>query len=244
MLTTNESTSKPKVILRGPTDWMEWHQQFRTRIQQADLADYFDGDRDLLLKPTTRFDPQKAVEEYKTERYIHHYRQEARNRQIDLPDHNNFETTVARAQHNSFHQFAREHSNEDYKDIKDFFLWAKRADFEAKEKEYNKEKQELKTIRNWLYDTVDRTYQLSYFLPDNSLKQWYNDLKGAALQPKVVTLHARTKLLNHVAAIKRRNAIKPDELEQWVREWESLFEQAQQLKVAETTHPTSGARTC
>ncbi|KAL2195191.1 hypothetical protein P885DRAFT_62432 [Corynascus similis CBS 632.67] len=240
MSTTNETVPKVSVVLKAPTDWFLWHQQFRARIQQADLAKYFDGERDLLPKPLAFFDPMKAIDDFKAERYLHHYRQEAYNREIEIPDdHSRFEVTVARPQHNSLHQFAREHSAEDYNNVKDYFLMSKHAEFEAKEKAYSKEKKELATIREWLYASVDKQYQQSYFLPDNSLRQWYDDLKGAVLQPHVVTIHVRKKLLNHVNTMSRRQGVKPEEFEQWVREWENLFEQAKQLGVAETTHPTS-----
>lgn len=238
----NEISLKVNAILQSPSDWLLWHQEFRGYIIRAQLDEYFDGKRELRTQPEY-FSALKEIREFKEKEYSQAYLTEARRRNVAIPDGvtSHFEDVVSHEDHGPIYDLATKKANEEYEAIKDGLLIDGKNRYDALVRAYNREDKEVKFIHNWLNSSVAEHYRMAYFLPDHSYRQWYQDLKGIAIEPRTRTSQARQKLHKHYESIKRRQSVKPAELEKWIREWEVLFEQAKQHGVTDTTSANTWA---
>ncbi|KAK4235050.1 hypothetical protein C8A03DRAFT_18142, partial [Achaetomium macrosporum] len=229
------------VILRSPADWLDWHQEFRTRARRYDLTDYFDGLRELHQKPTAiSFNPMEAIDQFRAVRYRYRYREEARNRNVSVPDGENvnFSTEVQHTQHNQIDAIAKTRSDEDYAAVKDHLIDSKKEEFRARERKYSEEMKVLDKLEKWLYKSVDQRYKSAHFRADQSLREWYEGLKTVAYKPHEIETELRTKMAIHLAKFQDRPSVKRDQYEQWIRDWETLFEKEVQVGMGETKSPT------
>lgn len=238
----NETSLKVNAILQSPSDWLLWHQEFRGYIIRAQLDEYFDGKRELRTQPEY-FSALKEIREFKEKEYSQAYLTEARRRNVAIPDGvtSHFEDVVSHEDHGPIYDLATKKANEEYEAIKDGLLIDGKNRYDALVRAYNREDKEVKFIHNWLNSSVAEHYRMAYFLPDHSYRQWYQDLKGIAIEPRTRTSQARQKLHKHYESIKRRQSVRPAELEKWIREWEVLFEQAKQHGVTDTTSANTWA---
>lgn len=236
---------KVTTILRSPTDWLLWHQEFRNHIKISKLEDYFDGKSPLRSEPPTYFSSMAAAAAYKREKYRSFYLAEARRRNLAIPDDadtdgfEDFQASQPAQTHDTIHTHATTRSTESFDDEKDLFLADEKAKWEAQSKAYTAQEKKRQLLLDWLHSSVADHYKRTYFLPQNEMKMWYEDLQGISYETKMTEALARQDLHNHYDTIKKKKTVKPTEFEAWIRKWESLWEQADRLKVTDTFKPTT-----
>jgi hypothetical protein len=196
--------SETTTCLRSPLDWHAWEREFKSYVATYDLTDKFFGEELFLARPI-----QPKISDYPTQ--VQRRSQSSATLQADSQ-------AVTRAI--TIAELTAE-GKESFK--YDFII------YQEMKKDYTKEAEALRSVRDWITKTVDTDYRQTCCLSQKTIKEWFEALK----EQVGMSVYATESLImdNYHKAVKPLTR-PPKDFQQWITEWEKALAKVQEHDLA------------
>ena len=106
--------------------------------------------------------------------------------------------------------------------------------YQEMKKDYTKEAEALRSVRDWITKTVDTDYRQTCCLSQKTIKEWFEALK----EQVGMSVYATESLImdNYHKAVKPLTR-PPKDFQQWITEWEKALAKVQEHDLAVGKHP-------
>jgi hypothetical protein len=259
---TNESSVS--IILKGSADWVGWNREFQARMDALDLFAYVNGDRELLEEPPVTLIAMKVFRDLRADRIKRaqdgkkfDYLADSENHEphsSDSDDSNDTqvtiptstiantattaaETTVTATQRANKIKAAVKEVEEHFKTFATHILAEITRNHEAKRKEWMVQRANLLKAQTYMQESVATGLRNAHFSPGEGIRQWYDNLKGIAFEPREVKGAVRVKLRAHLKTLEapKYRSINQTDFERWMTTWEAIMDEATLYQLPEAT---------
>jgi hypothetical protein len=235
-MTTNSTTR----LVTGE-DWITWFKILKTKATNENLWDYLD--------PTKTNKPELNIKEPVPPNIRKFRKRNAVNTRGTLADTpststQSTDTIIARGDDEDPHFYEGDNIAIQAQDVEELTekglrtynaLW---TNYEHRNKLYIQSVTKVKTIQNWVMDTIDESHSRHHCLAEKSLTEWiqsiYNEFSLAADERKQ---KARRTYREILAEPRSKKITTYQATGDWLTRWRNAINEAQDVKLQEATEP-------